>query len=455
MPIDESEDAMNRLDEQSDGAVWPPGTRPAAMASDNERPTGQLALSMLSMVFAGAVGTSLLVTASSGLFCSMIARPSGANIATGGKIVLLGGIAGILASIVVKNRARLLSAVLLGEAATLGVAIGFVARDSATATKTEDCGFLFDHNVSTSTHHLEYAYALLGLAIIVLLAQALRGLSRSSRRVGGALAGVMSAALLAALLPGHGSSKYPRRTSSGPPKGVLVCRAFPAPEALGGPQCDHYIDIGRAPIVRPEGLECSSYLSDVKRKTIGIQVFYEGELIKHANLRSSDSTTSPYAYFDSSDIDGLATGPRLPIGRYRCRFQVNGRTVRDRTFTVGRVPFATAPLHHRYRLALKTRGRPRRAGPTRLGEAFTVVISSRDLPMNRAVRLQLCVNRTQGEACETYYLTGAKPTDVYWEVDRGEGAGNLYRLSVRVRRREVAHRDLRLVRVGRSSRSRS
>jgi hypothetical protein len=109
-----------------------------------------------------------------------------------------------------------------------------------------------------------------------------------------------------------------------------------APEALGGPQCGQDVDIGRAPIRRPGGLECSTYLSDLKRKMIGIQVFYEGHLIKHANLRSSDSATSPYAYFDSSDIAGIAAAPRLPIGGYRCRFLVNGRIVRDRTFTVGR-----------------------------------------------------------------------------------------------------------------------
>jgi hypothetical protein len=444
---------MNRLDTQNPRPVWP-SWGPAAAPSDNERPRGQLMASLLSIVFTGVIGLALLLTATSGLFCSTIARPSGANIATAGKILVLGAVAGIFATIIVRNRARLLSAVLLGEAATLGVAIGLVARDSATVTKTEECGF-FEHTVSTSTHHLEYAYEMLALAIALLVAQALRGLSRSPRRIGGALAGVVSAGLLAALLPGHGSSKSQRSAASRPSTGVLVCRAFPGPEALGGPQCEHDVDIGRAPISRPEGLECSTYLRDVKRKMVGIQVFYEHELIKHATLRSSDSTTSPYAYFDSSDIDWLTTGPRLPIGRYACRFLVNGRTVRDRTFTVGRVPFATAPLHYRYRLALKTRGRPRRPGPTRLGEEFKVVISSRDLLANRAVRLQLCVNRTRGEACDTYYLTGTKPTGVYWEVGRGEGTGSLYRLSVRLRGREVARRDLRLLRADRRSRSTS
>ena len=61
------------------------------------------------------------------------------------------------------------------------------------------------------------------------------------------------------------------------------------------------------------------------------------------------------------------------------------------------------------------------------------------------MRVQLCVNRTRGNACETYYLVGTTPTGVYWEVDRGEGASNLYRLSVRVGGREVARRDLRLI----------
>jgi hypothetical protein len=334
MQIDKREDAMNRLDTQNTEPYWPSWKSAGATTGDDERPPRQLALSLLSIVVSGVVGFGMLLTTSSGLFCSTLARPSGANVASAGKILLFAGIAGILATVVVRNHARPLSAVLLGEAAFLGLAIGFVARDSATVTMTEDCG-LFEDNVSTSTHHLEAAYVLLGLAIIVLVVQAFRGLRWTPKRVGGALVAVLSAALLAALLPGQGSTRSHRSTASKPPKGVLVCRAFPAPEALGGPQCEHNVDIGRGPISRPEGLECSTYLTDVMQKTIAIQVFYEGKLIKHANLGSSDSATSPYAYFDSSDIDWVPTGPRLPTGRYRCRFQVNGRTLRDRTFTVG------------------------------------------------------------------------------------------------------------------------
>ncbi len=441
---------MNRLDAQVGGGRNF-RTRAAARARSGNKPRGQLALSVLSIIFASVVGLSLLFASRSGFLCSTIARPTGANIATAGTIVLLSGIVAIIAIVAVRNRPRLLSTVLLGEAVTLGTAIGFIARDSATATLTEDCGF-FSSDVSTSTSHVKYGYGLLALAIVVLLAQAFRGFGRSRpRHVAGAIAGVVSAALVAALVPGHGSARTERSALARLPKEVLVCRAFPAPEALGGPQCEHDVDVGRAPISRPDGLECSTYLSDVKRKMIGIQVFYEGILIKHANLRSSDSVTSPYAYFDSTDIDWITSGAGLPIGRYRCRFLVNGRTVRDRVVTVGRVPFAEAPRHYRYRLALRSHGHPRRPVSTRLGEEFTVVISSPDLPVNRAVRLRLCVNRSRGEACETYYLTGASPTGVFWEVDRGEGAGNVYRLSVRVRGDEVARHDLPLVPTGRTT----
>jgi hypothetical protein len=427
-------------------------TRVGAPDGDSGRPPGQLALSVLSSLVASAVGLALLVSASSGLMCSTIAVPSGANIETGGVIALLAGLAGLLAAIGVRNHARLLSAVLFGETATLGLAIGFVARDSATATVTQDCGF-FDSNVSTSTHHVEYAYVLLGLAIAVLITQAVRGWSRSPKHAGAAAASVASAAVLVAILPAQAASGSQRNAASSPPKDVLVCRAFLAPEAFGGAQCDQDVDVGRAPIRPPEGLMCSTVLRGVQGKKIGIQAFYEGTLIRHDTVRSADRTTSPYVYFDSSWVDWIVTGGRLPIGRYSCRFLVNGKVVRTRSISVGNVPFAQHPLHYHYRLELRKAGKPLPAGPIRLRRQFTIWVSSNDLPTNIAVKFSLCVNHPHREVCDNagYYLVGRRPVGVSWEVDRGEGSGRLYRLSVRVRGREVTHRDLRLLPASRSS----
>jgi hypothetical protein len=202
MQIDQSEDAMNQPNGQTSDAVTPSQPRIAAAGGDEGRPPGQLALSVFTMLVAGVVGISLLFEADSGFMCSLITRPRGANVSTGGWIVLLASIAGIVAAIVVRNHAQLLAALLLGEAATLSIAIGFVARDSATTTLTQDCGF-FESNVSTLTHHVEYAYVVLGLAIAVLISQAPRRAGRSRRHLGGAIAGLASVALLVALLPIH------------------------------------------------------------------------------------------------------------------------------------------------------------------------------------------------------------------------------------------------------------
>jgi hypothetical protein len=158
---------MNRLDAHSPGAAWPVGG------------PGRLALSVLTMVFAGACGVKLLIAGSGTLFCSTVREYSGANIATGGKIALVGGIVGVLAALSARNRARLFGSVLLLEALALGAAVAFVARDSATAKLTEDCMF---SGVSTSTHHVQYAYAMFGLAIVVLLTLGIRPLLRVAPR---------------------------------------------------------------------------------------------------------------------------------------------------------------------------------------------------------------------------------------------------------------------------------
>jgi hypothetical protein len=163
---------MNGFDAHSSGAAWPVGG------------PGRLALSVLTMVLAGACGLKLLLAVSGGLFCSTIRDYSGANVATGGKIAFFAGMVGVLAALSARNRARLFGSMLVLDALALGAAIGFVARDSATIKQTLDCGFL-GGDPSTSTHHVEYAYAMFGAAIVVLLTLGLRLLLRAPRSSSG------------------------------------------------------------------------------------------------------------------------------------------------------------------------------------------------------------------------------------------------------------------------------
>jgi hypothetical protein len=192
---------------------------------------------------------------------------------------------------------------------------------------------------------VQYAYVLLGAAITVLLTQAFRGLDEHQfrRRLAGAFAAVVAVSVLVATFDPRSGSGAKGAHATRLPKGILVCRAFDAPEVFGGPQCntDAAVDVGRAPIVPPGGLMCSTDLHDVQGKMIGIRAFYDRALIKHANLRASDVDTGPYAYVDVNDIEpgtGSSVGGRLPAGRYRCRFLVDNRLVRERTVRVGRRP---------------------------------------------------------------------------------------------------------------------
>ena len=75
-----------------------------------------------------------------------------------------------------------------------------------------------------------------------------------------------------------------------------------------------------------------------------------------------------------------------------------------------------------------------------------MVISSRDLPLRTAVRVELCVNQVHRAACSPFYVISGRRTRVDWQVDRGEGVRSLYRLSIHVQGHEVAYRDLRLIR---------
>lgn len=154
--------------------AWPTAPEPTAPTTASSRPPGQLALSVVSIIVASVVGVALLFASTSDFMCSTVARSSGEDVANAGTIALLGGIASLIAAIAVRNHARLLSAVLLGEVVMLSVVIGLVARDSATVNLTQDCGII-ESDVSTTTHHVGPSYTVLGLVILVLVSQALRG----------------------------------------------------------------------------------------------------------------------------------------------------------------------------------------------------------------------------------------------------------------------------------------
>jgi len=300
-----------------------------------------------------ASATGLIVLADEfPLLCVTSSQTSGANVAVGARLALAAGIVGLLPLVLVRlvapGQALLMRFVLLAEVAALSIAVGFVARDSATFRQTEDCGF-FDDTTTHSAGHVDYGYVLWGIAVAVLLVQAFRGLDeqRLRRLLIGAFAATVSVCVAVALAPVHVAAA--KRTgvtdaATRPPKGILVCRAFDAPEVFGGPQCatDAAVDVGRAPIAPPDGLMCSTDLDGVKGQMIGIRVSYGKTLIKHANLRASDVDTSPYAYFDVNDVEygtgRTASSTRLPAGRYRCRFLVDNQLVRERTVRVRRRP---------------------------------------------------------------------------------------------------------------------
>lgn len=190
---------------------------------------------------------------------------------------------------------------------------------------------------------------------------------------------------------------------------------------------------------------CISDLEDVKNKKVGMQVFYGRTPIRRFAGRSTDSETELYAAFDSSYVGGLPGDAKLPIGFYRCRVLIDGTVARSRVIHVGRLRPEQKPLRYHYFMRLQTLKGRRHGIATHLGDDFMVVISSPDLPRSTMARVELCVNGRAAN-CPSSYLAGGIRTRVEWEVDRGEGAGDLYRLSLRVQGREFGHRDLRLVR---------
>lgn len=429
--------------------------------AQDSRPRAQLSFSLLAMLAAGTAALwALAETRYGGLFCHIDRQLAGTNIQRALDVVLVAGVLGAVSAVGVRDRPRLRVLNLLLVAAAVMAALVLVADDSAISKEITTCSFM-GTSTSTTTHNVSYLYFVWGAALIILLVQAGRDWrALGDWRPGLAMVAVVPVALVAVLLEGlhvsaargpsaHHAGNTQRERLAGGPGGVFVCRdPIPGPEALGGYQCAKDVDIGTAPISPPESLMCVSDLAGVKNKNIGIDVLYGRTPIRRWTDRSTDSETEAYVTFDSSYVGGLPEGAKLPIGFYRCRVFVDRKLARSRVIRVGRLRPVNASLRYRYFMRVQTLKGRRHGSATHLGDDFMVVISSPDLPRSSMARVELCVNGPAA-SCPSSYLAGGVPTRVEWEVDRGEGAGALYRLSLRVRGHEITHRDLRLVRAHR------
>jgi hypothetical protein len=151
-------------------------------ADDHKLPRAHVGLGVLSMLFVGlsvlsmlfasvvAVATFLSLSSPGGIACGVDKLVRGANINHGLGIVALGGLADSALIVCVRRWRRLLAAALLLGAATLGIAIAFVAVDSATQIDTESCASLLGVTPETrAVHHVYELYALWGLPLGLLL----------------------------------------------------------------------------------------------------------------------------------------------------------------------------------------------------------------------------------------------------------------------------------------------
>lgn len=420
----------------------------------DDRPHAQLLWSVIATLAATGVAVAALVeTRFGGIFCHVDARLAGANIQRALDVVIVAGLAGAGAAILVRHRPRLRVLNLLFVAAALVAGIVLVAVDSGVLKEITTCSF-FDTSTSTETHNVSYLYFIWIPALLTVAVQAARDRHTvGDWRPGLALLVFLPVALVAGLVQvvhasTPGKAQQRARKKAGPPAGVFVCRdPTPAPEALGGDQCPKDVDIGTAPITPPGSLMCVSDLTGVKAKSIRVQVFYGKTLIRHATLHSTDADAEVYVTFDSSYIDGLPETPTLPDGLYRCRILVEGKPVRSRTIQVGRLTLAKAPRQYHYVLAVQTLKGRRHGSATHLGDSFWIEISTPDLPRKTMVPVDLCVNG-RGGSCVSCYVMRSVPTRVQWDVTKGEGFAAHFRISVRIRGKQVTRHELRLVRSG-------
>jgi hypothetical protein len=152
------------------------------------------------------------------------------------------------------------------------------------------------------------------------------------------------------------------------------------------------------------------------------------------------------------EVDGrrvLEADDRDGIGSFRSavtavQAYVAGTDVRfdglraERTGLQGRsVTRGENPLRYRYAIALMDCcGTP--VTNVSLGDDLNVIVSSPDLPRDQEVRFQLCVVQAKGPVCTREHFDGGSSYLTGWTVDPGEGVKGRFRLSVRVKGREVA-----------------
>jgi hypothetical protein len=179
---------------------------------------GPAALGLLLAAVAAAVTA---VHFSGGLFCS-VERSQGAQIDQALGLVFVGGLVGSVLLLPARKRPRLRTAVSLGGAALLLVAMELVAVDSARYTAQQSCGLIYSTE-TTIDERVYYLFAFWGVSVALLLGTALPGLGRPTRRqivpVG---LTVWAAALAGTLAAAESGSSQRARTSTKPPPGTQV-----------------------------------------------------------------------------------------------------------------------------------------------------------------------------------------------------------------------------------------
>lgn len=133
-----------------------------------------VAQNALGLLFASVVAAVTYLHFSGGLFCSS-AQDHGANIDHALGVAFVAGTAGSVLVLCVRNRRRLLAAVLVLGAVSLGIAIALVSWDSATYTAHRSCG-LFTGTETDFNDRVYYLYVLWGMPLALLLRSTVRAL---------------------------------------------------------------------------------------------------------------------------------------------------------------------------------------------------------------------------------------------------------------------------------------